>query len=152
MKSKWKWILSIVFGIPIIFTGIYVLIRAWPSTPSFGIAEIIFIVLILVAIFIVIKVVSRERKERKAKKEITDVINNKSLLLEKLNHPELEIDGKKEKIKRIIDMGQKLNVGINPAGEVEINHEKIEIKSKPEPVKSIPKKKVSAKKKTGKKK
>ncbi len=93
---------------------------------DFGFSEIIFLLAIGGAGFTAFKIIKIEIFERKANKKIKEVINNPELLKEKLSHPELEINGKTEKMKKVIDRGEELNFSIDSEG-IKIKNEEIKV-------------------------
>lgn len=95
-----------------------------------------------------------ELKRRKEEKKINEVLSNPELLKEKLNNPEIELNGKIRKIEKVCDneedTKEKLSFGLNKENQLELQRQKIAIEKPKETKKETTKKKV--KKKTTKKK
>ncbi len=119
----------------VIFIAIYLIANSWPSKILFGWREIVFLVVVLLGFFIVIKIIKMERQERKAKKIIGEVINNPELLKEKLNHPEIIVGGKTQKIEKVYEYAEdgsriRLDAELKD-GEVQIRSEEMVQKETP---------------------
>lgn len=148
--------LLVVFLISLLFVGIYFVAKEWPSPLSFGQSEGIFIVVLVVALFIGIKFVKTVRQERRAKKNISEALRDPKLLLEKLNHPEVVVGGKTQRIEKVFEYGEggeKIGLNFEADGEgIKANQEKIRPKIEPRPKKKKVGVKKPAPKKKGKKK
>ncbi len=141
--------LAIIFGILFVFILMYFVITNFPEDPKFAWGEVAFIVMFLASILIVARIIKEEKKERQAQKKINEVINNKELLLQKLRSPGIVVGGETREIQKIVDRGEKINMGMNEGG-ITIDREKIIIpilKVKTKPEKKVVKKKTSKKKK-----
>ena len=97
---------------------------------KFGVDETVFLLAVFGAIFTLIKIAQSELKRRKEEKKINEVISDPELLKEKLNNPEIELNGKIRKIEKVCDkeedQKERLNYDINKENELELKRQKVE--------------------------
>ena len=148
MKFNWKkifWGVIMVLVIMVVFFGVYSMAKDWPADAKFGWGEAIFIAVFLIAVFIVAKIIQVKRQENRSARRIARVINDPALLKEELNHPEILVGGKIQRIEKVYEYdGAGRRVGLDAEveqGGVRIKQETIMPKVKPQPKKAEVKKK-----------